>query len=541
MKSDLAVKIIDRENRLRSDRSSWESHWEEVATFVAPRQGGITTKRTKGGKVMALVFDTTAIDANDIFAAGMFGHLCQGRWFLLKAKTTGTGNSDAINRWIMDATQILHEELATSNFGQVIHECFKDLGWCGTTCPYEEEGRPGDPTLNFQHWHISTYCIDENSKGLVDTVYRKFSYTARQAVQEWGLENVGKSVRDAYNSNKLDEAFDFIQAIYPREDRDGARLDNKNMQFASVYIAVKDKIPITESGYREFPAFPTRLDKESSEKYGRSIGMKKLPEIKLLNKIVKTTIKAAEKVVDPPLQVPDDGFISPFKTTPGGIMYYKAGRPDRIEPLVTKANIGLGIEMENQRREAIDKAFFVDLFLMLAERKNMTAYEVSERIDEKLIILGPMLGRLQAELFEPLITRSLGILLRAGKLPPVPDGLDAYEIEYVGKLAAALKIIEIRAMTATLQYIAPLANINPAVMDNFDDDRVTRGVSERMGIPGDWLRPFDAVKKLREVRQQETEKMEAMQAAQAAAQAIPGLGKKTDPSSIMGKLMEAGS
>ena len=117
---DRVEEIIRRRDRLKGDRATLDSHIEDVATFVAPRLGGITSTRTKGGSRMERVFDCTAIDANDIFAAGMYGNLCQGRWFLLKSKDAETDQEDAISIWFMEITRILHEELAVSNFGQII-------------------------------------------------------------------------------------------------------------------------------------------------------------------------------------------------------------------------------------------------------------------------------------------------------------------------------------------------------------------------------------------------------------------------------------
>ena len=539
MKTDRVNDIIRRVEALKADRSTWESHWEEVATYVAPRKGGITTTQTKGGKRMSQVFDCTAIDANDVFAAGMYGHLCPPgqRWFILKAANPEADQPEEVKSWYSEATRILHEELAISNFGQVIHEHFRELGSIGTGCIYAEQGKPGDATLNFQNIHISSYFILEDSKGIIDTIYREITYTARQAVQEWGAGNVGEAVRKAYEDRKRkDEKFKFIHAVYPREEHNDRKADKLNMPYASVYIAVKDKKIISEGGYQEFPFMADRLDKESHEVYGRSPGMKMLPEIKLLNKMVKTTLKAAEKVVDPPLQVPDDGFISPFKTSPGGIMYYQAGRQDRVEPLNTHADIGLGLEMEDQRREAIKRAFFVDLFLLLAEKKNMTATEVLERVEEKLLILGPMLGRLQSELFNPLIDRCIGILYRAGKLPPVPEGIEAYEVEYIGKLALAMKLMEVKSVTDTMAYIAPFAEANPGVLDNFDEDKIVRGVGERMGMPADWLRPKEDIEEIRATRAQQMQMQQLIESGKDISEIIPKLSGKVDEGSPLALL-----
>lgn len=514
-----AKEVIDRFDKLKGSRSQWDSLWEDVCTFVTPRRGGIISPHVKGGSRMSRVFSCTAIDSNDIFAAGLYGHLCAPPWFLLQPQNAGTESSEEENVWFSDVTKILHEELALSNFNLMVFEHFKDLGAIGTGCLFVEEG---DKTaLNFLNLFIADFAIQENRRKEVDTLYRKIRYTARQAVQEFGQENVGPSVQRACeNPAKWDEIFEFIHWIHPRNEVPG-KLSKTDLPWASIYVAVKDKLIVKEGGYYELPFMADRLDKESNEIYGRGIGIKMLPEIKLLNKMVETTIRAAQKVVDPPMMVPDDGFLQPLRTVPGGISYYRSGTPDRIEPFITHANIGLGLEMEAKREEAIKTAFFTDLFKLLAERRNMTATEVLERVEEKLGILGPMLGRLQGELFNPLLERSLGILLRAGRIPKPPEGIDVYSITYTGKLAMAMRQAEVRAAQNTFNLIAPLATANPSVLDNFDEDKIVRGMSERLGMPIAWLRPSDDVAEMRKQRQQQQEAMQQAEMAAEVAKAAP--------------------
>jgi len=489
---------------MKGDRATWEAHWEEITTFVAPRYGGIIGTRQKGGKRMERVFDCTALKANDIFAAGMFGHLCSGKWFMLKGR-----GDDA---WFSDATRILLEELAVSNYGQVGFESFKKLGSLGTACMLPESG---DKTnLNFREFPIGSFFVMENSRGLIDTVYRRFRYSARQAVQDFGLDGVGPSVSKAYaDDKKRDTEFEFIHAVFPRQERDVSKIDTVNMPFASIYIAVEDKHLIEESGYEEMPFIVVRLEVEAGEVYGRSIGMKMLPEIKLLNKEVKLSIKALEKKVDPPLQVPDDGYIMPLRTTPGGINYYRANTQDRIVPLDTDVDLTTCTAFEEALRHSINEAFYVDLFALLAERKNMTATEVLERVEEKLVLLMPLLGRLQAEWFDQMIGRCLAILIRQGVIPEPPPSIRTYEVEYMGKLAIALRLGEIKSFNAVMNYIGPMAEIDPSVFDVLNGDEIAKGICRRMALPEEWLNDEQVIEQIREIRMQQ---QQAQQLAEVA-------------------------
>jgi hypothetical protein len=520
--------IIRRVEKMKGDRATWEAHWEDVSTFAAPRYGGVVGIRPKGSKRMERVFDTTAMDANDTFAAGMFGHLCSGKWFTLKGKR----DDEIADEWFSEATRILLEQVSMSNFGQIGYEMFKKLGVIGTACLLVE---PGDvTTLNFREFHIGSFFIMENDQGLIDTVYRRFKYTARQAVQDFGLENVGHSVLKAYqDSKKRDEEFEFIHAVFPRNDRDSAKLDRGNMVFESLYIAVKDKHLIEESGFPEMPFIVVRLEVESGEVYGRSIGMKKLPEVKLLNKKVKLRIKAFEKKVDPPLQIPDDGFIMPLRTTPGGINYYRANTNDRIQPLVTDIDLSPCFIIEEGLRKSINHAWYVDLFALLAdtEKATMTATEVMEKVEEKLILLMPLLGRLQAEWFDFMIARCLALLIRVGLISEPPEGIETYEVEYMGKLAIALKLGEIKSFNTAMNYIGPMEETHPEVTDVLNRDAIAKGICRRMALPEEWLNDEVEIEAIREVREQQM-------LAQQALEAAPGLSKAVEPGSPAAEIMK---
>jgi len=168
---------------------------------------------------------------------------------------------------------------------------------------------------------------------------------------------------------------------------------------------------ISIGGFREFPYVVPRYLKASNEIFGRSPGMMALPDVKVLNKMVEVGLKAAQKQVDPPLLVPDDAMMLPIRTAPGSLNYYRSGSRDRIEALNIGANNPLGLNLEEQRRKSIARAFHIDQ-LQIQESRTMTATEVAQRAEEKLRILGPTLGRLQSELLEPTIIRVFSIMLR---------------------------------------------------------------------------------------------------------------------------------
>ena len=238
------------------------------------------------------------------------------------------------------------------------------------------------------------------------------------AIDKFGFDNFSRSTQNLFKKEPFEE-IELVHVVRPRTIYNERKEDKKNMPFQSIYFEYGEGHIINISGFKEMPYVVPRYLKASTEIYGRSPAMNALPDVKVLNKMVETALKAAAKQVDPPLLVPDDSMLSPIRMSAGSLNYYRSGSRDRIEPLNIGANNPIGIQMEEQRRKAIRENFFVDQ-LMTVQGQNMTATEVMQRTEEKMRLLGPVLGRLQSELLQPLITRSFNLLFKNNKLPLRP-------------------------------------------------------------------------------------------------------------------------
>jgi len=267
--------------------------------------------------------------------------------------------------------------------------------------------------------------------------------------------------------------------------------------------------------------------------------MNALSDTKVLSKMSEITLRAAQKQIDPPLLVPDDGFMLPIRTVPGGLNFYRSGTRDRIEPLNIGANQPLGLNMEEQRRNAIRQAFYVDQLIM-SQGPQMTATEVLQRTEEKMRLLGPVLGRLQAELLQPLIGRCWNIMLRAEQLPEAPPDLanDRIEIEYVSPLAKAQKQSEVQGVVRMIEMMQPIASLDPAALDHIDTDGLARHVINVLGVPASVVRGAFEVEMIRAQRaqqqQQQAEMQQQMAAAEAAGKAAPAVKAAADLPAEMG-------
>ena len=528
---DLARLLNERFGSLAAQRVTWESHWQEIADYVVPRKADITKTRSPGDKRSELIFDGTAIHAAELMSASLHGMLTNPstKWFSLRFGDIILDGNDEAREWLESVEDVMYQEFASSNFQEQIHELYHDLITFGTGIMFVEGDEEQTPSsLRFSTRHIGECYVSENEYGRVDTVFRKFKIPIRAAISRFGADTISEKLvkqgeRDPYS------LIDLVHAVYPRDSFDVTRVDAVNKPFASVYYDADQKTVLSESGFDEFPYLAPRYLKASYEiGYGRSPAMTALADIKMLNKMSEVTIRAAQKQVDPPLLVPDDGFILPIRTVPGGLNFYRSGTRDRIEPLNIGANNPLGLNMEEQRRKAIQSAFYVDQ-LILGQGPQMTATEVVQRTEEKMRLLGPVLGRLQAELLQPLITRVYNILERKQFFRVAPEFIQNNDIsiEYVSPLAKAQRMGDVQSAMRLFELLGPVAQIDRGIMDYVDSDGLTKHMIRALSVPASAVRGDEevaAIRQQRQARQEEQRQLaQAQQVAEAAGSAAPAL------------------
>lgn len=518
-----AKEIIQIVDHLKTDRSMWESYWQDIAKYTLPMKSYITRVRTPGIKLDTDVYDSTAITANNMLAAGLHGHLTNPaeKWFTLRMADDELMKDDDVREWLDACQAKMLSVINASNFYQQVHESYLDLGAFGTDTLYCEEDTK--TVVRFYCRPVDEIYIVENEREIVEEVYRVFDFTARQAVGRFGLDKVSKVIQDAYK-RKPEDKFSFIHAVTPRYIRNPGKKDSTNMPYSSIYIEYKVKKIVAEGGFEEFPFFVTRFSKASGEKYGYSPAMNVYPDVKMLNKIAYTIIRAAEKIVDPPLIMPHEGFLLPLRTKPGGLNYKlpSANADDKIEPLVTNGNIPVGFEMQDRLRQMIQQAFFVDLFLMMNENKQMTATEVAQRAEEKLILLGPVLGRLMTEKLDPIVERVFNIMARKGMFPPAPRQIQDGKmvVKYTSRLARAQKLAEANSLNAFFASIGGLIQVKPEIADKIDTDNMVDRYADIYDVPGVIIVDNETVAGIRQQRAEQQQQAMQLEAANSIANTI---------------------
>lgn len=513
--------VKKRLGAMESHRGTWEDHWQEILDYVMPRKADVTTVRSRGEKRTEVLFDSTAITANTLLAASLQGTLTSPSlpWFSIKLRDKAINQDHKTQLWLEDTARRMYDAFNDANFNTEVHEMYLDLTSIGTGCLFVEESKDGfaENGIHFKTLHINEFYIQENVNGYIDTVYRKYKLSARQAVQEFGEENLGEKILDAAKM-KPEKEFVFIHAVEPSIDykRATGKVATK-LKYHSCHVCQEDKMVVRTGGYTEFPYLVPRWSKATGEIYGRSPSYNALPDIKTLNKAVEIGLKAWAKAIDPPLLVQDDGVIGRVRTTPAGITVIR--NDGAIKPLQIGSNWQITDMKETQLRTAIRQAYYSDQ-LQLQEGPQMTATEVQVRYELMQRLLGPTLGRFQSEFLNPLIERVFGIMFRAGALLPPPDNIQEakMDIEYVGPLARSQRMEEAQAIDRLYQLAANVAQIDPSIMDNINHDEAIRMRAELLGVPKSILVSRDDVADKREAQQQAAMQQQMLMAQQQQAQ-----------------------
>lgn len=520
--------LIEREAGLRAGRATYDSHCQEIARLMLPGMADFTGPRVPGSKHGDDVFDGTAGQALDNLASGLWGAITNSanRWFEIRHADERMRKRHAVKLWCAASTEAMMQALAADGqrfYAEAIAN-FRNLAAFGTGPFFVERPDPAKRKLAFAAKRVSSVVVAENAAGAVDTVYEKFEWTARQAAQRWP-GRLPKEIAEAAEKEPARE-FEFLFATMPARDWDG-KLPRKDMGYAGVYVCRSTGETIEAGGFWANPWQIARWSRAAGHPYGDSPAMLALPDVKMVNAMSKTTIVGAQKAVDPPILAPDESGFRGARVTSGQIIYGGVDAQGRAlyQPLQTGGNLGLGLDLEEQRRKAVRDAFYATLLLM-AEKPGMTATEWLGRQEEKLRLWGPHIGLVQAEWLDPMLDTVFTLMARAsmpfwargvdGWLPRPPEGMDPeLKIEFASPLARAQKSADAAAVDRFVASMAPIVQVKPGVLDNIDEDELARTLGEGLGLPERVLRDPELVEQKRAARARQ----EGL--AQAAALAGP--------------------
>lgn len=542
MAETIKEQLLKQVALLNNDRSSFEPHWRELSDFINPRGSRfLVTDVNRNDRRNTKTVDPTATLANRTLSSGMMSGITSPArpWFKLATPDPDMMDYGPVKLWLEAVQRRMNEVYNKSNLYQSLPLLYSSLGTysTGAMAVLEDD----EDVIRTMMFPIGSYYLANSARGSVDTCYRKFTMTVRQLVMEFGMSNVSASVKGLWESGSYETWIEVIHAVYPNIDRDTGKLDSKNKRVKYVYFEVggdNDKL-LRESGFDEFPIMAPRWEVNGEDVYGSSCpGMIALGQVKALQLEQKRKSQLIDKATDPPMVGPTSLKNQRVSLLPGDITYIdQMTGQDGLKPayLVNPNTADLLADIQDTR-QMINSAYFVDLFMMLQNinTRSMPVEAVIEMKEEKLLMLGPVLERLNDECLNPLIDRTFSIMARKNLLPPPPDVLQGMplKIEYISVMAQAQKSIGLSSLASTVGFIGQLAQVKPEALDKLDTDQAIDAFAEMSGVSPTVIVPQEQVNQIREERAQQQKQQQAMAMGMAAAQGAKTLSEAqtADPS-----------
>ncbi|MCI0304947.1 phage tail protein [Cronobacter sakazakii] len=526
---------------LEQERTTFEPHWRELSDFIIPRGSRfLTSEANRGDRRNNKIVDPTATMANRTLSSGMMSGITSPArpWFKLATPDPEMMDYGPVKLWLETVQNRMNDMFNKSNLYQSLPIIYSSLGTFGTGALAVLED--DEDVIRTMPFPVGSYYIANSPRLSVDTCFRKFSMTVRQLVREFGLNNVSSSTKSAFENGTYEKWVDVVHAVYPNMNRETGKMNAKNKAFRSVYFEVggdNDKV-LRESGYDEFPIMAPRWEVNGEDVYGSSCpGMIALGQVKALQLEQRRKAQQIDKQTNPPMIGPTSLKTQRVSLLPGDITYVDqvTGAEGLRPAYMVNPNLGDLLGDIQDTRQLINSAYFVDLFMMLqnVNTRSMPVEAVIEMKEEKLLMLGPVLERLNDEFLDPLIDRAFSMMARKNMLPPPPDVMQGMplRIEYISVMAQAQKAIGLSSLERFVGFVGNLASAKPEALDKLDVDQAIDNYAVMSGVSPTVVVPQEQAQQTRNDRAQQQQQAMALQTGMAAVQGAKTLSeaKTADP------------
>ncbi len=548
--------FLTRLSLLDRERSSFFTTWQDLSAQFAPRRGRFLTGANdsrRGARKDRRIIDNTPLLAARTMASGMMAGISSPArpWFRLRLAVDQLNEQPCVRAWLDEVQRLMLEVFARSNLYNCLHTLYGELGVFGTGGLWVDEDE--ETVVRGYTLTVGEYWLASSRRLVIDTLYRSMWWTVRQIVDTFGRDAVSAGIRSSYDAGLLDLEYEIVQAVEPNPNAAppgvrlpadaalpwGGRLASER-PYRSVWFErgqQGERSLLKVSGYDEFPCMVPRWDVVGSDSWGSGPGWVALGDAQQLQIQQRDKLQAIQKMHKPPMVGPPELRNEPASLLPGGITYTSDpnGKSFRsaIDVRIDVSHLGADIQ-ETQAR--IKDAFYANLFLMMAEsdRREITAREIDERHEEKMLMLGPVLERLHNELLDPLVKRVFNIMARHGLIPAPPRGVRPGQltIEFISMLAQAQKAVATGAIERFWQFGMQIAAAKPEAMDRLDPDGTMDAYAEMTGVPSSVTVDLPTARKLRAARAQ----AQQQQAALANAQRLASTAKDASQIDVGGGL-----
>lgn len=539
--------VINRHAAMVSRKSLHEARWQEIAEYILPEQAMITVKQLlEGANRTDRSYDSTGAVALTRYAAVIESMTTprEQLWHGLQPNDPRLRNDEECRQWCQHATDVLFalRYASRANFSSQSGETYVSHGAFGNGLMFIDEHESGGP--RYVAIHVASFWIDTDPYGVVNTVHWTQEMSAENVLRRFKDDCPAKvkEMAQSDNASQRDQRVTIMHRVAPNDEKIAGATNYQGMPYKSIYICTTTQEFIQEGGFRKFPFAPARAYPTPGAIYATGAGSLCLPDIRQLNEMERTNLRAAQLAAEPPLLMPEDG-LQPFKVRPSQFVYggfdSQSGRKV-VEPLLTGGNVSIGFEFAEQKRRIINEALLVTLFPILMEKPpQMTAFEVMVRNQDRGMILSPVTGRLQSEFLGNLIERELDIALRAGFIEKPPEKMmerGGVSVRYTAPINEAQRSEKAISIIRAVESLAIFENLQPGTLNQtLKVGESATQVMQMAGVPQELLYTKAESEQLKAGQQQAEQAQVGLDAAPAAAAAAKNMAEAAAITANMGQ------
>jgi hypothetical protein len=536
---------------MKTERSSFISHWSELSDHILPRRGRFSlTDVNRGDRRSSKIIDSSGTFASNTLGAGMHSSMTSpsSPWFEYTTADPALRDIPNVKKWLYDVTNVVLAVFAKTNLYNKLPMLYRDAGVFATGAMLHLED--DEDVSHFETFPIGSYMLGVDAKGRVRLFMREYTMTVQQILDEFApigpdgnydMRNISSQVQELHRSGSLLQKIDVCHAIVPNRHynpTDGHMVAGPKKAFLECYYEIGtdrtwidgNELFLREGGYDEFPVYGFRWEVAGEDIYGtNSPGMTALGDIKQLQHGEKRGAQVLDLLTKPPMKGPPSLKSAKASIIPGDITYVDESEKGKFEPAFQVNPDFQSLEFkQEQKRQLIRRAFHEDLFLMMISDNRLqprTAKEIQERSDEKLQALGPVVEQITKDVLDPLTTRQFNICMRKGMFPPIPEELRGakLKIEYVSVMARAQKMIGMGSLDRWTASMIQIATVQPDVLDNINVDELAQTYHTMTGVPPKLLRDPKDVAAIRDARAKQAQAAQAAAVAKDVGQAASSL------------------
>jgi hypothetical protein len=574
-KEELSRYIQNRFNAMKVEKEYMIPIFDRVGEYVNLRHESQQGCSVKGSFATEKVWDTTAVWASELAASATVNAVYpNAKRSLIIRPRRFIKNSEPVRQYFKTLNKVFTSYLDNqeTNLYNAITEIVDDLYKYATSSMLlnidEDADFFSELPITYRSMPLKSLYIDEGKSGKIDTIYYVFEYTLQQIVNEYGIENISPKLRDKFkNQSKsgtmnLDEKISVIQAIEPSEyiygNEESTKGKKKRRKYSSIHMEKETKHVLKESGFRDIPVIPVRLQKRSDEIWGRCPSINGLPSILLANIMTEAINMAVEKQLDPALVVIQNGVLGTDINTSAGainvVTQTGSQTSNPVFPLYTVGDINMAVAFLERIRVDIQKHFYLDWLFDMSAQRERTLGEVNLQNDLRGRAVGALYARIETELILPLLKKTFDVLFHSGQLGVfngdakhkallaagvskeaiiiIPEDLklvksnvkidkdselfptNFYDIVFISPAARARNREEVESMSEFLQITGPTFQIQPEAMDALDMSSYIKRVAELLGVDVELLNSDDIINAIKQQRAQQQQQQSQIQMAE---------------------------